>query len=105
MVFLYPDLLNGIRGQFDNQGILIAGHRGRVVGEKSSEISGIKEILFKEDEKMVKSDVATKTHLSSTPYERDPYEKTLVDVKKSTIKNAGNGTFSIGKFNFCFLQW
>jgi len=99
VVFLYPDLLNGIRGQFDNQGILIAGHRGRVVGEKSSEISGIKEILFKEDEKMVKSDVATKTHLSSTPYERDPYEKTLVDVKKSTIKNAGNGTFSIAPIN------
>jgi len=99
VIFLYPDLINGIRGQFDNQGVLIAGHRGRVVAEKSSGFSGIKEILFEEEEKMVKSDLATKTHLSSTPMIRDPYERNLVDVKKSTIKKAGNGTFTVVPVN------
>jgi len=95
VVFLYPDLLNGIRGQFDNAGVLISGHRGRVVAEKTSEISGIKEIIFEAEEEMLKSDLATKTHLSSTPLIRDPYERTMVDVKKSTIKKAGNGTFMV----------
>ena len=46
VIFLYPDLLNGIRGQFDNRGVLIAGHRGQVLAEKSLEPQGIKEILF-----------------------------------------------------------
>jgi len=99
VIFLYPDLLNGIRGQFDNSGILIAGHRGHVVAEKSSESSGIKEILFEEEGKILKSDVANKTHLSSTPMIRDPYEHTMVDVKKSTIKKAGNGTFLVAPVN------
>ena len=102
VIFLYPDLHHGIRGQFDNKGVLIAGHRGRVVAEKSSMPEGIKEILFEEEDgKMLKSDIATKTHLSSTPLTRDPYESTMVDVKKSNIKNAGQGVFlkSESKFN------
>ena len=72
-----------------------------MVAEKTSEISGMKEIIFEAEEEMVKSDLATKTHLSSTPLIRDPYERTMVDVKKSTIKKAGNGTFMVGKSQSC----
>jgi len=93
VIFLYPDLLNGISGTFDNKGLLIAGHRGKVLAEKSSGPEGIKEILFEEEEKMLKSDIASKTQLNREMLIRDPYESTLVDVRKSTVKGAGQGVF------------
>ena len=97
VIFLYPDLLNGISGTFDNKGLLIAGHRGKVLAEKSSGPEGIKEILFEEEEKMLKSDIASKTQLNREMLVRDPYERTLVEVRKSTVKGAGQGVFLTSK--------
>ena len=33
MIFLYPDLLTGIQGQFTNQGWLTGGRHGKVIGK------------------------------------------------------------------------
>ena len=67
VIFLYPDLINGIQGQFTSKGLLIAGRRGKVLGEKySNESPGLKEIQFVVDDlesPFLKSDVATKVHL------------------------------------------
>ena len=99
MIFLYPDLLTGIQGQFTNQGLLIGGRHGKVLGERNSEISeGLKEIQFVFDDPemetaLVKSDLSTKEHLSSTPLSRDIYEAKMVDVLPSTITKAGDGVF------------
>ena len=72
-------------------------HRGKVLAEKSSGPEGIKEILFEEEEKMLKSDIASKTQLNREMLIRDPYESTLVDVRKSTVKGAGQGVFLTSK--------
>jgi hypothetical protein len=77
---------------------LIAGHRGKVLAEKSSEPQGIKEILFGEEGKMLKSDIASKTQLNREMLLRDPYESTIVDVRKSTVKGAGQGVFLTSKY-------
>ena len=110
MIFLYPDLLTGIQGQFTNQGWLIGGRHGKVLGERNSEIVeeglSLKEIqfVFDDPEKetaLVKSDLSTKEHLSSTPLSRDIYEAKMVDVQPSTITKAGDGVFLLtdGKFH------
>ena len=110
MIFLYPDLLTGIQGQFTNQGLLIGGRHGKVLGERNSEIAeglSLKEIQFVFDDPemetaLVKSDLSTKEHLSSTPLSRDIYEAKMVDVQPSTITKAGDGVFLLtdGKFHF-----
>ncbi len=38
-------------------------------------------------------DVSTRSHLSSWPLLRDPYEGTLVDVRESSVAGAGQGVF------------
>jgi len=92
VIFLYPDLLHGIIGQFDKRGVLITGSKGIVVSESSNSPHGIKQIQFEiDDEKRLKSDIANKNHLSKFPMVRDPYEETVVDVKKSNIEKAGDG--------------
>ena len=94
-VFLYPDLLHGIKGQFDNNGVVTnKGHRVTLKRQKG-EI--VKELEFNDDKIELNSDVSTKTHLNSEPMKRDPYEETMIDVKKSTIEKAGDGVFLIGK--------
>ena len=104
MIFLYPDLLTGIQGQFTNQGLLIGGRNGKVLGERNSEmiaeegltLKEIQFVVFDEPETeaaLVKSDLSTKEHLSSTPLSRDIYEAKMVDVLPSTITKAGDGVF------------
>ena len=104
MIFLYPDLLTGIQGQFTNQGLLIGGRHGKVLGERNSEmiaedgltLKEIQFVVFDEPETeaaLVKSDLSTKEHLSSTPLSRDIYEAKMVDVLPSTITKAGDGVF------------
>ena len=97
MIFLYPDLIHGIKGHFDSKGLLVSGHRGQVSGLHTGE-KGFKEIHFDIEDQaeagsVIKADVATKTHLNMQPLKRDPYEATVVDVKKSTIEKAGDGVF------------
>jgi len=104
VIFLYPDLLTGIQGQFTNQGLLIGGRHGKVLGERNSEmiaeegltLKEIQFVVFDEPETeaaLVKSDLSTKEHLSSTPLSRDIYEAKMVDVLPSTITKAGDGVF------------
>ena len=104
MIFLYPDLLTGIQGQFTNQGLLIGGRNGKVLGERNSQmiaeegltLKEIQFVVFDEPETeaaLVKSDLSTKEHLSSTPLSRDIYEAKMVDVLPSTITKAGEGVF------------
>ena len=90
-------MYHGIEGQFSPKGILIAGRRGKIVGEKDSiESPGLKAIQFEIDEPespLLNADLATKVHLNSNPLVRDPYEATVVNVRKSTIAKAGDGVF------------
>merc|ERR1711992_274685 len=83
-------------------GWLIGGRHGKVLGERNSEIAdeglSLKEIQFVFDDPemetaLVKSDLSTKEHLSSTPLSRDIYEAKMVDVQPSTITKAGDGVF------------
>ena len=70
-----------------------------VVSQKTSSATGIKEIQFEEEShpSLLKSDIATKSHLSSNPLTRDPFEQTLIDVQKSNIPKANDGVFLLGK--------
>ena len=97
VIFIYPNFYHGIKGQFSPKGLLIAGRRGTIIGEKDSiESPGLKAIQFEIDEPespLINADLATKVHLNSKPLVRDPYEATVVDVRKSTIAKAGDGVF------------
>ena len=78
---------------------MIAGQRGQVVAERFT-MHGLKEIQFDVGSTagVLKADISTKSHLSSAPLVRDPYEATMIDVKKSTIEKAGDGVFLKGFF-------
>ena len=65
---------------------------------------GLKEIQFDVGSPagVLKADISTKSHLSSAPLVRDPYEATMIDVKKSTIEKAGDGVFLEGIYVMIF---
>ena len=60
----------------------------------------LKEIQFEaleaESNSLLRPDISTKTHLSSAPLQREPYEATMIDVRKSKIEKAGDGVFLKG---------
>ena len=117
MIYLYPDLLHGIKGHFNSNGLLLSGFKGQVSGLFDNNKNEIKKIRFdigklslshfisniqingftfpltENSAEEIKADLATKTHLSLHPSTRDPYEATVVDVHKSTIAKAGDGVF------------
>ena len=76
----------------------MAGHRGKVVAERFTKHGQIlKEIQFEaESNSLLRPDISTKTHLSSAPLQREPYEATMIDVRKSKIEKAGDGVFLKG---------
>jgi len=95
VIYLYPDLLHGIKGHFKSNGLLLSGLKGQVSGLLDNNKNEVKKISFdiEDSSEEIKADLATKTHLSLHPRTRDPYEATVVDVHKSTIAKAGDGVF------------
>merc|ERR1711976_175720 len=91
VIYLYPDLQHGIKGHFNDKGLLISGKKGQVSGLKNGNL--VKAIDFDTEGLEIKADLATKTHLNLHPMTRDPYEATVVEVQKSTIAKAGDGVF------------
>ena len=46
MIYLYPDLLHGIKGHFNSNGLLLSGFKGQVSGLFDNNKNEIKKIRF-----------------------------------------------------------
>ena len=91
-IFIYPDFSTAIYGMFRNNGILISGQEHSIKNaDYSNHAMVVKLQTLRESTRMMFSDIATDTSLSSYPLQRDPYESKLVDIKQSTIPKAGEG--------------
>ena len=85
-----------LRGSFDDKGRIIEGQRVDIIGERTLDFGGIKELQFSESfGPIFKPDVTTSEHLSSDPMLRDPYESKVITVKPSSLPNAGEGVFVV----------
>ena len=94
VTWLYPDLGTSLTGHFV-AGTMLSAVRGEVSEVTMSDI-GIPEIKMREskDSEVYKFDPSTDVHLSSSPRVRDPYEKELLEVRKSSVPGAGSGVFA-----------
>lgn len=46
MIYLYPDLLHGIKGHFKSNGLLLSGLKGQVSGLLDNNKNEVKKISF-----------------------------------------------------------
>ena len=95
IIFIYPDLLTGLRGRFVD-GILEEGNAVNIVGERCN--NGLKEIktrLSKEDRKIVWAKHETNaSYIGLHPTVVDPHEKRALYVGQSGITTATEGLFA-----------
>ena len=94
LVYIYPDLKTALRGSFDDQGRIIDAKQVDIIGERTQQFGGIKELQFsKTFGPAFKADVSTSKHLSSEPLLRDVFESKMISVKRSSVPKAGEGVF------------
>ena len=107
VLYLYPDLISGIQGQFEDSK-LIAGYNCTVEYVELDKESGvlIPKVTKLQCDTMnnftVKRDVSTSKRISKTPLIRDEWEKQKVEVRGSEVKtedglDAGEGLFAKAK--------
>lgn len=93
-VFLYPDWRSGYFGDFQENGLMIKGQETSVVNIVHDEDSYLPRLSTSDPSGPVLSkDESSKTHFINNPLRRDPYELRMVEIRNSTIKNAGHGLF------------
>lgn len=104
IIYLYPDLINGIKGRF-LESKLISGYTCRVQEAKIDSKTGIlipnavvNDISGSRD-KRIKRDVSTYDRISKSPLIPDEWERSRVEVRKSLVEtseeiDAGEGLFA-----------
>ena len=104
IIYLYPDLINGIKGRF-LESKLISGYTCRVQEAQIDNKTGIlipeavnNDINGCRDTK-IKRDVSTYNRISKSPLVPDEWERSRVEVRKSLVEtsegiDAGEGLFA-----------
>eukprot|EP00090_Calanus_glacialis_P042494 TRINITY_DN7535_c0_g1_i5.p1 TRINITY_DN7535_c0_g1~~TRINITY_DN7535_c0_g1_i5.p1 ORF type:complete len:456 (-),score=87.55 TRINITY_DN7535_c0_g1_i5:164-1531(-) len=94
VAWIYPDFKTGIVGQFV-AGTMLSAREAEIM--ENGEENGIPKInmfLIDANTKIYAFDPSTDMHLSSSPLQRDPYERKLLHVQTSRIPGAGVGVFT-----------
>ena len=95
IIFVYPDFLTGLRGQFQH-GLLVQATAVDIVGERC--MGGKKELLIeptKRDETVRwKKEETNQWYIGQNPRVMDPYEKKSVYVGQSLIPVSDEGLFA-----------
>ena len=104
VIYLYPDLINGIQGQFEDSK-LISGYNCVVEETEYNKESGMLVPIVSvaktgtSFDKVIERDVSTNLRISKTPLLPDTLESSRVEVRASLVKTAdgleaGEGLFS-----------
>ena len=94
IAFLYPDLTTGLLGQF---------YRGEAVNVSPASVSevripagGLAQLGFtKLEGEAVSRSVSTRDSVGPQPRVRDPYERTVCEVRTSQVEAGGEGLFAV----------
>ena len=92
--FLYPDLTTGLLGEF-NRGMAVSVVPASVT-EVSIQPGGLAELSFTRLEgRAVGHSVSTRDSVGPQPRVRDPYERTVCEVRTSQVEAGGEGLFAV----------
>ena len=94
ITFIYPDILTGLTGSFDN-GVLEAATAVEIIGERCND--GVKELklsIDKETNIVWKNSGMGLYNYGNQPQTMDPHEKKSVYVKRSSNPRAHEGLFA-----------
>ena len=95
IAFIYPDFRTAIRGKFVD-GEMISGRECRVISSVISDDGGFIIPIFSDfvNDVIYNYDPATHLSISRDPLLRDPWEATMVEVRRSDLDQAGEGLFA-----------
>ena len=92
--FLYPDLSTGLLGQFC-RGLAVSVVPASVT-EVSLQPGGLAQLSFTRLEgRAVGHSVSTRDSVGPHPLVRDPYERTVCEVRSSYVEAGGEGLFAV----------
>ena len=92
IAFVYPDFRAAIKGEFSD-GVLKSGQECRVISSK--QIGGvIVPIYSKPCGPFFCHDPASSVRICSQPLLEDPWERSMVEVRPSSLEQAGEGLFA-----------
>ena len=92
--FLYPDLTTGLLGQF-RRGVAVSAVPA-TVREVRRPPGGLAELTFTRQEgEAVGQSVSTRDTVGPGPLVRDPYERTVCEVRSSQVEAGGEGLFAV----------
>ena len=94
IAFLYPDLVTGLLGQF-RRGVALSVRPASVSGVRIP-AGGMAQLSFTRLEgRAVSRSVSTRDSVGPQPLVRDPYERTVCEVRASQLEGGGEGLFAV----------
>ena len=92
IIYLFPDFRTGFVGTF-RDGVLVFARVATLAGA-STEGSILLPVMSEPEGRMYAREISTHETLTASPTLPDPYESTMIQVKKSKVMGANDGLFA-----------